>query len=274
MKIRHLFPALIILLFSCKGSSDNTEKKASADTIKNQVPAVEAKLKRDPRTIGAAKSDAQRKIDEDIKKINMASNPLCGYWVGDFGKNKINITLAYIKDSIAEGHSVCAGNYREIKGSVKKISDTKYEFIMTEPGDDQYDGRFKFTIDLNEKNLKGNWAPFKNTVGVKTYILEKREFKYDPNVGDFAYASNTAMDESEVGNLMPDEAELMRNEIYARHGYSFQNLKMRRIFDAKDWYIPMGIDIRDQLTEVEAKNIDLLYNYEKYHEEYYDSYGR
>ncbi len=67
---------------------------------------------------------------------------------------------------------------------------------------------------------------------------------------------------------------MIRNEIYARHGYSFRNFKIRRIFDAKDWYIPMSIDIRDQLTEMEAYNIDLLYNYEEYYEEYYDEYGR
>ncbi|MBC8042055.1 MAG: YARHG domain-containing protein, partial [Rhizobacter sp.] len=37
---------------------------------------------------------------------------------------------------------------------------------------------------------------------------------------------------------------------------------------------PMGIDIRDQLTDIEVKNIMLLRRYEKYAENYYDGYGR
>ena len=36
----------------------------------------------------------------------------------------------------------------------------------------------------------------------------------------------------------------------------------------------MGTDIRDQLTELEAHNIDLLYNYEDYYDEYYNDFGR
>ncbi len=73
---------------------------------------------------------------------------------------------------------------------------------------------------------------------------------------------------------MPEEIEIIRNEIYARHGYSFRNLKMRRIFDAKEWYIPMAVDIRDQFTEIEVQNIDMLYHYEDYYDEYYDGFGR
>ena len=49
---------------------------------------------------------------------------------------------------------------------------------------------------------------------------------------------------------------------------------MRRHVDPKEWYIPMSIDIRDQLTDVEANNIDMLYNYEDYYEEYYNDFGR
>jgi hypothetical protein len=45
-------------------------------------------------------------------------------------------------------------------------------------------------------------------------------------------------------------------------------------FDSIDWYIPMGIDIRDKLTDIEVQNIDLVYTYEEYYNESYDDYGR
>jgi hypothetical protein len=80
--------------------------------------------------------------------------------------------------------------------------------------------------------------------------------------------------EEDVDNLVGEELEIMRNEIYARHGYSFRNKKMRSYFAEKDWYVPMGIDIREQLTEDEAKYIQLIKRFESYFDEYYDDYGR
>ena len=41
-----------------------------------------------------------------------------------------------------------------------------------------------------------------------------------------------------------------------------------------DWYIPMSTDIRQNLTDIEVHNIDMMYNYEDYYEEYYNSFGR
>ena len=41
-----------------------------------------------------------------------------------------------------------------------------------------------------------------------------------------------------------------------------------------DWYVPMGVDIREKLTDVEVQNIELIYEYESYYDEEYDDYGR
>lgn len=38
--------------------------------------------------------------------------------------------------------------------------------------------------------------------------------------------------------------------------------------------MPMGIDIRDKLTDIEVVNIELIYEYESYFEEFYGGYGR
>ncbi len=268
--------ALGIVFFSC--SPGNKQKKPLQEPEQeegvNKVEMVQAVLKRDPRTIGPSKPKSQYQIEEDIYKINNSKDPLYGYWVGAFGKNKINIALAYAdKDSIY-GHSVCAGNFRPIRGTIMETSPGIYDINMREPGDDQYDGEFKFVINLNERQLTGSWRPYKNTVSAKTFVLEKKKFSYSPYVGEYSEASTRYLEVDEVANMLPEKIEMIRNEIYARHGYSFQNLKIRRIFDAKDWYIPMSVDIRDQLTELEARNIDMLYNYEDYYEEYYDSFGR
>jgi hypothetical protein len=154
------------------------------------------------------------------------------------------------------------------------MSDVLYEFNMKEPGDNKYDGNFKFSIDLNAGKLTGRWASFKNTAAAKDYVLEKREFVYNDTIGDYPSSSNTYLVTEDAQNLLPETAEMMRNEIYARHGYSFQNPKIREIFDKQDWYMPMSIDVRDDLTPIEAHNIDFLLHYEDYQAEYYDGYGR
>ena len=71
------------------------------------------------------------------------------------------------------------------------------------------------------------------------------------------------------------DLEVMRNAIYARHGYSFQNREMRVFFDNYvSWYIPVSIDMTKQLTPIEKQNIELLKRYEKHAATYYDRFGR
>ena len=67
---------------------------------------------------------------------------------------------------------------------------------------------------------------------------------------------------------------VIRNMIYARHGYSFKNRPLRVFFDAQEWYIPVNTDIKKDLTEIEKKNIQLLLKFEKNAKEYYDYFGR
>ena len=266
------FTICLLTLNSC--STSNKENQIQKESNTTKYESLPASLIKDPRKIGPGKSESQYTIEKNIYKINSSDNPLYGYWVGSFGKNKINIAIAHINQDSIHGHSVCAGNFRPIAGTIKKMKDNTYYINMLEPGDDKYDGVFNFIIDLSKNELKGTWKPYKNTVSSKEYTLSKKPFFYDKTVGDYPQASTRWLEVPDVENLLPEEIEVIRNEIYARHGYSFTNLKIRRIFDAKDWYIPMSVDIRDQLTDKEAHNIDLLYNYEDYYDDYYNSFGR
>ena len=146
---------------------------------------------------------------------------------------------------------------------------------MKEPGTDQYDGEFHFAINTNKGVMKGSWSPFKKgAASPKKFTLSKKAFEYNTGVGMYPQASSELLGEADVENMLEDELEVMRNEIYARHGYSFKDKEMRTRFDSTSWYIPMGVDIREQLTDIEVQNIDLIYRYEEYYAENYDSYGR
>ncbi|MBK6953328.1 MAG: YARHG domain-containing protein [Crocinitomicaceae bacterium] len=122
--------------------------------------------------------------------------------------------------------------------------------------------------------MKGSWEPFeKKGNTAKKYELEKRDFVYDASNGLFE-ASSRLLDETDVQNEALEDLTLMRNEIYARHGYCFKDKDMRYHFEQEDWYMPMGVDIRHELTDIEIANITLIYEYEEYYEEYTDDFGR
>jgi len=146
---------------------------------------------------------------------------------------------------------------------------------MNEPGTDKYDGHFQFKIETTQEKMTGVWSPFKKgVVPSKEFDLKKVSYQYDPEAGIYPESSTRLLEEQDVSNLTKEELEIMRNEIYARHGYSFKDLNMRRYFDTVQWYMPLGVDIREKLTDTEVQNIDLIYRYENYYEEEYDNYGR
>ena len=87
-------------------------------------------------------------------------------------------------------------------------------------------------------------------------------------------ASTTKLTEKELKNLRKLDLEIIRNTIYARHGYSFSNKGVRQYFDFVEWYIPLYTNVEDKLTQIEKDNIALLKRLEKYAEDYYQQYGR
>lgn len=63
-----------------------------------------------------------------------------------------------------------------------------------------------------------------------------------------------------------EEVALIRNEIYARHGYIFDNETYRNYFESKAWYEPCvpKEDFGDEmLNDIETTNRDFIVEYEK-----------
>ena len=215
--------------------------------------------------------------------------------------NKINISIDKIEGGEIYGHSVVAGNNRSFKG-VFDASGIKIE--VKEPGDDKYDGVFVLNFDAERNKLSGTWTANDSKLKVtnRTFQLKKKNIAYnkDLDLPDISWeilydnklgfgdsegeiltedvmafnASNTILKKEDVENMYKGDLEVMRNAIYARHGYSFKNRKMRYVFDQIDWYSPVHTDVRSNLTDLEKKNIDLLKRYEGHASAYYDSFGR
>ena len=201
-------------------------------------------------------------------------NKLLGSFVGSFGDNKITLLIIKADKGIIEGRTIVGGNDRPFTGSFKE-NDGIFSINAKEPGNDANDGEFSFKIGSSEPDvLTGSWNPFDKNKAAKEYKLTRKEFAYRADVGDYPQSSQRELKPEDVENMQKSELELMRNEIYARHGYCFKRKEMRETFEELDWYIPNNTDVRAKLTPIEKKNIEMIKRYEKYAEDYGDDFGR
>ncbi|WP_431292817.1 YARHG domain-containing protein [Pedobacter sp. P26] len=87
-------------------------------------------------------------------------------------------------------------------------------------------------------------------------------------------ASTTVLKEEDVKNLRKLDLQIIKNTIFARHGYAFKKQTFRNFFDPVEWYVPVKNNVDNDLTAVENKNIKLLDRFTKYAEDNYDAFGR
>ena len=241
-------------------------------------------------------------------------------------QNIISVVIQKINnDNTVEGYSVSAGNIRPFKGDLVKEGNSRY-VMANEPGDQKYDGTFKFNISENEDSIYGTWISKRKDLPVlsRKFSLKKTTFTYNPKnilvqpkhgvdeeytdeydnvdwvnskkkkyeeAGDgeeyFIDVQRSAsneiykingstqkLTEKQLKNLHKLDLEIIRNTIYARHGYSFANRGARQFFDNVDWYVPLYINVEDKLSPTEKENIALLKRFEKYATDNYQQYGR
>lgn len=199
---------------------------------------------------------------------------LLGSFVGAFGDNKITMLIIKAEGDSILGRSIVGGNDRPFAGTFTE-KDGIYSIVAKEPGDHRDDGVFTFFINIDSADLvKGSWKANDTKRLAKMYTLQKKKFEYRTDVGTWPETSQRLLKTEEVDNIIKEDLEYMRNEIFARHGFCFKKKHLRQQFEMQDWYVPNTVDIKGFLTDIEKKNIEMIRRYEKYAIEYGDEYGR
>lgn len=80
----------------------------------------------------------------------------------------------------------------------------------------------------------------------------------DPNNGRFEFANYTLLYGNELNTYSMEMLRLMRNSIFAHHGYVFQSADLKDYFSHEPWYKPTGNNEGIKLSLLEQFNIDLI----------------
>jgi len=80
--------------------------------------------------------------------------------------------------------------------------------------------------------------------------------------GIYPEASKRLLRLSDVEGLTSWDLKVMRNEIYARHGYIFKTQDMIDYFSQQDWYKTRYNNVNSMITALEKRNIIFIRKYE------------
>lgn len=80
--------------------------------------------------------------------------------------------------------------------------------------------------------------------------------------GIYPEGSERLLRVSDIEGLNNWDLKVMRNEIYARHGYIFKTDEIKRYFNQQSWYTPKHDNVESLLSDLEKKNIHFIKSYE------------
>ncbi|MFB6320798.1 YARHG domain-containing protein [Saccharicrinis sp. FJH54] len=139
----------------------------------------------------------------------------------------------------------------EISYKIKREPDLEYRLT-------------KFILDYiddpwTDKNSKPiyYYQPFIITDINKNKLGNLREFR------QFGFISKYKLTDKYLKNFPVNRLRIMRNEIFAAHGYKFKSGDLNDYFSKQIWYKPCCTDVTKALTEIEKYNIQKIKEFEK-----------
>ena len=88
--------------------------------------------------------------------------------------------------------------------------------------------------------------------------LTKKDQITEIITGQYPYTSMKLVLPSELDYFSKAQLRVMRNEIYARHGYVFSSADLKAHFSKMSWYKPLNDNSKVHLSQLEQLNVDLI----------------
>ncbi|WP_336938724.1 YARHG domain-containing protein [Acinetobacter modestus] len=183
-------------------------------------------------------------------------------WTGLYNdEQKISLFMQQ-KGNDVTGYSVLNGKQLNFNGKIKQ-TDSNYTLTLNEVGQGVDVGRFVLNYKGNTSPIEAQWSSATQTVKPKFFSLNAQQCKYAKEQGEFPDASLRLLKDADL-QVPLGQLQYMRNEIYARHGYAFQNKKWAITFSQYDWYMPCYLNVDARLTQIEKENVKRIKMVEPY----------
>ncbi|AZB34754.1 YARHG domain-containing protein [Chryseobacterium bernardetii] len=305
MKTLHypLISLLAVSLISCKKDGKTNESNKDSLTAKKDSVII-PEIHKEYYGVYTGDFAGMEKVVDDVDGSEYDENIY----------KKISLKINRITKDSVYGQSIVNGNQRPVRGVFNETSksfvldepgndktDGRFEIKLN--GD-------SLTGKWNAFNKKAVKAPVKTLKLIKKDFVYNPNFMLDPdsnlvdwnNPKDFVEkytdsdgktesyttsknrvasdavfklnASKQKLSEKDLKNLRKLDLEIIKNSVFARHGYSFKKETYRDFFEQTDWYIPVSNNVDNELSPMEKDNVALLNRFIKYAEDKYDSFGR
>ena len=124
-------------------------------------------------------------------------------------------------------------------------------FLITNSNIDYFGGGVIGDLDTHTYSLGMN-----GKIVQDDNLICKKYRKYS-ELSKFKLTTDALVDKSS------EDIRVMRNEIFAEHGYIFSDSKLSSYFKRMDWYVPKSKNVSGSLSDIEKKNIEILLEYEQ-----------
>ncbi|MBP2617370.1 YARHG domain-containing protein [Chryseobacterium jejuense] len=305
MKTLHytLMSLLTISLLSCKKDGKTNESNKDSLTAKKDSVVI-PEVHKEYYGVYTGDFAGMEKIVDDVDGSEYDENVY----------KKISIKINRITKDSVYGQSIVNGNQRPVRGVFNETSKSfVLDEPGNDKTDGRFEVKLSgdsLTGKWNAFNKKAVKAPLKSLKLIKKDFVYNPNFMLDPdsnlvdwnNPKDFVEkytdddgktesyttsknrvasdaifklnASKQKLNEKDLKNLRKLDMEIIKNSVFARHGYSFKKETYRDFFEQTNWYIPVSNNVDNDLSPMEKDNVALLNRFIKYAEDKYDSFGR
>jgi hypothetical protein len=305
MKTLHytLISLLAVSLISCKKDGKTTESNKDSLTAKKDSVVI-PEVHKEYYGVYTGDFAGMEKVVDDVDGTEYEEN---------FYK-KISIKINRITKDSVYGQSIVNGNQRPVRGVFNETTKSfVLDEPGNDKTDGRFEVKLSgdsLTGKWNAFNKKAVKAPLKSLKLIKKDFVYNPNFMLDPdsnlvdwnNPKDFVEkytdsdgktesyttsknrvasdavfklnASKQKLSEKDIKNLRKLDLEIIKNSVFARHGYSFKKETYRDFFEQTNWYIPVSNNVDNELSPMEKDNVALLNRFIKYAEDKYDSFGR
>lgn len=300
MKKRLVYLSMTLFIMSCNGGSQNKKENDSVEdsTVSSQVVPKKdstsdmvtqdiAKEPSAPKVTGiefTAKNEYQNAdfyyttitahIDLEDGNAYVKCRSKC---VGQYSNEVI-----YDNTEVYEGSwksiSVKRGNnYLEAydiecdskNGHMEIYTTAKFDYMFCNHfSDDPYwkfrEGQTKYARKIEDKRDIIDAAISSNNISEQETTKQETSLtsKSNPSTIGYDVTSARILTEKDIAGLSKKELRIIRNEIYARHGYIFKTDDMKVYFSSQPWYKGTRSDVSSLLSDIEKKNVEFIKRHE------------